>query len=91
MGLHELHLAHAQAAEPRPLKADCRRALGITAVMRGDYASARANLEKALAIYRVTGDRQGESQILNDLGIAFGEQGNFVHRGGGISAPVDVR
>jgi tetratricopeptide (TPR) repeat protein len=36
--------------------------------LSGDYRAARATLERALALFREVGDRDGEAETLNNLG-----------------------
>ncbi len=61
----------------RALEADCRRTLGNISLYQGDYASAQAHYEQALALYREDDDRVGESALLNNLGSLAANRGDY--------------
>lgn len=51
--------------------------LGGILVQQGEYAAADQANEQALAIYRQAGDRRGEMQVLNGLGLAALFRGDY--------------
>ncbi|MCP4517471.1 MAG: tetratricopeptide repeat protein, partial [Delftia sp.] len=56
-------------APSRAVQADSLRVLGTVIMDQGDIAGGRAYWEQALHIYREIGDRRGQSQVLNNLGV----------------------
>jgi tetratricopeptide (TPR) repeat protein len=51
--------------------------LAIVDMRRGDYASARARHEEALAIFHALGDRQGIASSLSNLALVTYHQGDY--------------
>ena len=51
--------------------------LGLVAQNQGDYATAKAYLEQALALFRQLGNRLGEANHLSNLGLVVFAQGDY--------------
>jgi non-specific serine/threonine protein kinase len=67
----------APEALPLPLRARTFRAAGGIALTLGEYETARAHCEQALALARDAGDRTLMASALNALAIAAGAQSDF--------------
>jgi tetratricopeptide (TPR) repeat protein len=67
----------AAAQEHTTARAEALRGAGGLAYRQGDYASAQALLEEALAIFREIGDKAGIANSLGNLGIVAREQGDY--------------
>lgn len=63
-------LTASTAAHLKAVEGDIRRLMGITLLEQSEFAPARMQLEFALVIYRQAGNRLGEGNALNDLGLA---------------------
>ncbi len=59
--------------EARPL-AQAANGLGLVRLQQGDYADAEPHFQRALEIYRQSGDQRGEAQALSNLGSAAYQQ-----------------
>ncbi len=59
------------------LRAKALRGAGGLATEQGDFRQARTLYERALAAYRILGDREGIAATLNNLGVAADGQGDY--------------
>jgi predicted ATPase/class 3 adenylate cyclase len=59
------------------IQAKVLNGLGVLAWTRGDFASAEAFHERALALHRELGDRRGVAVSANNLGILFSDAGDY--------------
>jgi len=84
--LGQLTLAAEQLAHAEQLRSDLGDLRGQAATLRnlatvrsiqGDFAGARAALDKAGAIIRPLGDSGAMADLANDSGLLFEEQGNY--------------
>ena len=66
-------LEQARQAGAALVEADSLRGLGL---VEADYDRSRSYTERALEIYRQTGNRRGEAMCLNNLGVLAIEQGD---------------
>lgn len=57
--------------------ARCTGVIGLAYEQLGDYAAARANLERALGYNRALGDRSQIATLLNNLGYVANMQGDY--------------
>jgi predicted ATPase/DNA-binding SARP family transcriptional activator/Tfp pilus assembly protein PilF len=71
-------LARPEAQEHTKARADALNGAGRLTQLQGDYASARSLYEKALAIMRELGDKQGIAASLINLGEVAWRQGDYV-------------
>ena len=62
-------LEGARANRDTKLEADCHRFLGVSALEQGQNEVSTTRLRQALTLYRIVNDKEGESSVLNNLGV----------------------